>query len=216
MLKRLLRTLAPSKSLQEFRRQSQLKLSKDAIRERIQSLYNEVYYDTDNVAGIDPTPSFSALRRDNATSPIQNCSTLSLFSFIQNNLKCEDIQLYNGYMNNILISISSSTGRKSAAELIKKTFKPFAPNRHIPIDGLRAKSTDWIIMDFGSTRVHILDPQKRIEIELDEKILAREEDEVFNLEAFINKFRTLVPKSITCKPDLVDKYLNKRRNSMNQ
>lgn len=198
-------------SLQEYRRQNVLKPDRESIKSRINSLYDVFEQD-----GTAEEPVVSKFRLNSPMAEIiskpDNLNPESVFKFIQNEIKHESLSFFKRQSTgkfDILFNVSSCTGRKAAAETIMKAFKDLVHNRRISVEGLRTKHTDWIVISLGDTKIHIFDAAKRKEVDLD-SLLEQDEDVDFDMETFQQRLSSIVPKSIACKPALVEKYLKKR------
>ncbi len=161
MIKRFLRTARSLKCLQEIRRNCQPKLSKEKIGQRIQSLYTDYEVEESSRSFTKNLADASELLQPNDSSP------LSIIHFIKTNIRFENMLIYEGSVPSVVFTINSSVSRKAAAESIIKTFKPFFTKRYIPTDGLTTKVVDWIVLDLKTIIIHIFEPQKRTEVDLD-------------------------------------------------
>ena len=213
MFRRLIRTACRAKlSLQEHRRQNVLKPDRESIKSRINSLY-EVFDQDENPEK--PSVSKFRLNRQIAEVAVKptNLDSKTILNFIQSELSHESLNLYKRHATGeveILFNASSCSGRKAAAETIMKAFKDLVPDRRIAVEGLKSKDADWIVILLGNTKIHIFDATKRHEVDLDGLLSRTEQESEFDFESFKQRVSSMPPKSITCKPELVEKYLRKK------
>ena len=148
---------------------------------------------------------------------IKELSVPSIINFININCSADNLKLYlrstsvSSQDAQIILSLPNATFRRSLMLSIVKSFKHLFPKRFIQIDGEKDKNVEWIVINLKVATVHIMDPEYRNGIGLDEKFEAELlPGPVDDIPQFLDKFTKNPPYSISRKPNFIEKFIKNR------
>lgn len=219
------------RSLQELRLASLPRVDREAVRRRVEQLFDggdeeQSRFDLSVFQSSEAAP----LTRKQV--PVVELSVDGIAAFVKQIGGCQSCAVYVPAReesdaslevssavrpSHIVLDILHVGARRALLAALLQSYKPLVANRQIPVDGAASDEADWIIADLGIAFVHIFDPQTRAEIDFDGKLAAESLTRApTSLDGFVGGFSESLPRLIASRSNFIDRYRRRQTERANK